>query len=398
MKKIALLFLFTFQLIAQSPQGFWDKDRITSKEITVSAGNKITIKSEDFPIGTTEIVYRITLLDENQKMTSDLASVLKAIPDPFFIGKGLGGAISLTSAISGTDKCTYAIFNENKKVLHYNKTNLNTNACVIQNNPINKEAKLLSLGKSACLNSDSRNLWFVFKSENWVMNQKIVLEIVPWVDTIASRGWSAKNKEIISAEIEKNETLNIYLTKNAISLAILQKIEKKYRYYDFVSLNKLEKDSFIQNSLQEIFTEKPTNKLVLQNLQIDAATYNKENKYDKTILLLENSVIENKSATNKEIYLLSTAYLYTKQFDKALNVITTFEKNNETNLLLKLNLSHVYMFLNNSTEAKNLHKKYSSQNVNTIQTWKNKAINDINEFEKAQLPNENFAKFLRLLD
>lgn len=196
MKFYKVLLFYSCFVFAQNPQGYWDKERITFKEVTLAAGSKITIKSEDFPAGTTEILYRITLLNENQQITSDLASVLKAIPDPYFIGKGVGGAISLTSAISGTDKCTYVAFNENTKVLHYNKTNLTTNACLIQNNPVNKDAKLLSLGKSTCLKEDSKNIWFVFKSENWVMKQKIVLEIVPWVDQIASRGWTTKTKKL----------------------------------------------------------------------------------------------------------------------------------------------------------------------------------------------------------
>ena len=66
----------------------------------------------DLPVGTTEFVYRITVLDENQKLTSSLVSVLKAIPDPSGISQGTAGAIHLTSAISGDDKCTFALFQE----------------------------------------------------------------------------------------------------------------------------------------------------------------------------------------------------------------------------------------------------------------------------------------------
>ena len=117
-----IFFLINGVTLAQQTQGYWDKDRITNKEIKVSAGKKIIVKSEDFPEGTTEFVYRITVLDENQKIVSDLASVLKAIPDPYFIGKGTGGAINLASAISGSDKCTYAIFSDNAKANTFIKT------------------------------------------------------------------------------------------------------------------------------------------------------------------------------------------------------------------------------------------------------------------------------------
>ena len=105
----ALLFSATFY--AQT-DGFWDKERATTKEISLSAGKRALIKTEDLPVGTTEFVYRITLLDEGQKLTSSLVSVLKAIPDPTGISQGTAGAIQLTSAISGDDKCTYALFQE----------------------------------------------------------------------------------------------------------------------------------------------------------------------------------------------------------------------------------------------------------------------------------------------
>jgi hypothetical protein len=43
------------------------KERATTKEIVVSARDRIVIKT-DFPVGTTELIYRITLLDDNQQM------------------------------------------------------------------------------------------------------------------------------------------------------------------------------------------------------------------------------------------------------------------------------------------------------------------------------------------
>jgi hypothetical protein len=47
------------------------------------------IKTDDFPVGTTELIYRITLLDDNQKIANSLVSLLKAVPDPTGISQGL---------------------------------------------------------------------------------------------------------------------------------------------------------------------------------------------------------------------------------------------------------------------------------------------------------------------
>jgi hypothetical protein len=48
------------------------KERATTKEIVVSARDRIVIKTDDFPVGTTELIYRITLLDDNQQMAGSL--------------------------------------------------------------------------------------------------------------------------------------------------------------------------------------------------------------------------------------------------------------------------------------------------------------------------------------
>src|SRR6187402_554458 len=121
MNKQLLLFLsvlVTTHTFSQQ-DGYWDKDRSTSKEINVSARDRILVKTEDLPLGTTEVLYRITLLDENQQLTSSLVSVLKSIPDPTGISQGSAGAVFVLSKISGDDKCTYAIFSNDKLASEY---------------------------------------------------------------------------------------------------------------------------------------------------------------------------------------------------------------------------------------------------------------------------------------
>ena len=69
---ILFLLLLTSTIVFSQKDGYWDKERATTKEIVVSARDRIVIKSDDLPTGTTEIVYRITLLDENQQMAGSL--------------------------------------------------------------------------------------------------------------------------------------------------------------------------------------------------------------------------------------------------------------------------------------------------------------------------------------
>ena len=199
-KKIALFLFITisYNTYAQK-DGFWDKERATTKEIIVSARDRIVLKTEDLPVGTTEIVYRITLLDENQKMANSLVSLLKSIPDPTGVSQGSAGAVFLMSKISGDDTCTYALFTSSENAKKYIDDGKTDKACYAQADALSKDAKRLSLDKSSCLTQNTTTIWFGFHSKNWLLNQKVVLEVVPWVDTKLNRGWNQDNKnEIIS--------------------------------------------------------------------------------------------------------------------------------------------------------------------------------------------------------
>ena len=202
--KLTMAFMLFFSMVfAQPKDGYWDNIRTTNETIALGAGKKKIIKTADFPVGTTEVVYRISILDDNQKITSSLVSLLKAIPDPTGITQGSAGAIFLATTITGDDKCKYAVFANEKEALDYEKSSVIKNACAVQNEPINKETKLLSQ-KSKCLNGN-QNLWFVFESENWIMNQKIVFVVVPWIDYKFKNGWTGTTKKELFEDIENNE-------------------------------------------------------------------------------------------------------------------------------------------------------------------------------------------------
>jgi hypothetical protein len=80
-KIVFLLFASILSVGFAQQDGYWDKERATTKEVIVSARDRIVIKTDDFPV-TTELIYRITLLDDNQKIANSLVSLLKAVPDP----------------------------------------------------------------------------------------------------------------------------------------------------------------------------------------------------------------------------------------------------------------------------------------------------------------------------
>jgi len=395
-KKVFLILLIslTHNSFAQK-DGYWDKERATTKEIIVSARDRITLKTEDLPVGTTEVVYRITLLDENQEMTNSLVSVLKSIPDPTGISQGSAGAVFLMSKISGDDTCTYALFTSGESAKKYIADGKTDKACYAQEDPVSKDAKRLSLDKSSCLGENINTLWFGFHSKNWVLNQKIVLEVVPWVDTKLNRGWNQDNKNEIISLCKTSTMAQKMANSDDFCVCILNKIMKQYRYTEFQKLLAIEKTKVYKDFGNTCYKDADISKNVYNDLRTQVTVLIKQQKYNEAIPKL-NTIINDGKATALDYSSIGYCYILTKQYAKAIKSLKEGEKLDDTELLVKLNLAHVYLVSDNYSEAKAIYKKYQNQNVTDSLSWKEKTQQDFIVFQKAGLPSKDFERVLKL--
>ena len=390
------LMLFCFSISAQQT-GYWDNTRVTTKEITLGAGNRITVKSEDLPKGTTEIIYRITLLDDNQQLASSLVSLLKSVPDPSGISQGSAGAVLLLSKISGDDKCTYALFSSEDSAAKYKDSGKTENSCYVQNTPLSKEAKLFSLDNSKCLKTNSKNIWFAFESQNWIMNQKIVLEIVPWIDNKLSRGWSQDNKKSILDLCKTSDLAELMGNSNDLCVCILEQFTQKYTFNEYKKLLAVEKSKAYRDFGAKCLTNKPENQTILNSVRINSFQHFKNKRYDQAIRLIHVGLIDNGNGKVMDYNALATYYIYSKQYGKAIKYLKEAEIMDRSELLVQLNLAHAYLLNDQYGDAKALHKKYRNQNVSANEDWNRRTKNDFEEMKKAGIQSDNFERILNLL-
>ena len=393
------LFLFTTLLfstiIFAQQDGYWDKERSTTKEIKVSARDRIVIKTEDLPIGTTEIVYRITLLDENQQLASSLVSVLKSIPDPTGISQGSAGAVFVLSKISGDDKCTYAVFSKEDLATQYKDSGKTNESCIIQDTPVSKDAKRLSVDKMNCLNSNTTALWFGFESKNWIMNQKIILEVVPWVDKRLSRGWTVENRKSIIDQCKTSNLAQKMSNSDSFCVCILDKIQAKYKFKDFQNLLPMERSKVFKDAGDICLNETNASPAISADLRKEASLLIKNGKHGAAIEKL-SVIINNGKATVMDYNNIGSCYLLTKQYGKALKYLQQGEKLDNTELLIQLNLAHAYLLNDNYKEAKKIYNKYKNQNVTDSLSWTQKTEQDFKAFQKSGIQNEDFERVLKL--
>jgi len=400
-KKISFLFFFlmTIPVLHAQKEGYWDKERSTTKEVVVSARDRILIKIDDLPTGTTEIIYRITLLDKNQQMSNSLVSVLKAIPDPTGISQGSAGAVFLLSKISGDDKCKYAIFSKLDAANNYIASGVTSDACLVQDKPVSKDAKRLSTEKSDCLkwSANSNVLWFGFESNNWILNQKIILEVVPWVDYKLSRGWTKENRKTIIDQCKTSSLAQKMTNSDDFCVCVSDKIQVKYSFKEFQKLLIEERNKAFKDYGALCFNETGGSSAFNSDLRSQAAVLAKKGKYGAAIAKM-NTIITNTKGAALDYNTLGYYYLITKQYGKALKVLQEAEKQDATELLIQLNLAHAYLLNGNYKSAKSIHKTYANQNVTDSLSWIQKTKLDFDAFQKAGIQNENFNAVLKILE
>ena len=399
LKKIVLLLFISISTTSVFAQkdGYWDKERAFNKEIVVSARERIVVKTEDLPVGTTEVVFRITLLDQNQQMANSLVSVLKAIPDPTGISQGSAGAVFLVSKISGDDKCKYAIFSNAASAAEYKKSGDTDNACFLQEEAVSKDAKRLSIDKSLCLLPNSNAMWFGFESKNWIMNQKIVLEVVPWVNNRLSSGWTLENRKLVINQCKTSDLAKKIINSDDFCVCVLNKIQKEYKFQEFQKLLPIEKTKAFKDYGNACFNETGASEKIYADLRTQATDLAKQGKYGEAINKLSVIVVHGKpNATDYNN--LGYAYLVTKQYAKAVKFLKEGEKLDDSELLIQMNLAHAYLLDKDFRSAKPIYKKYQSQNVNDSLSWTQKVKLDFETFQKAGLPSNDFDRVLRLLE
>lgn len=387
------LFLLLFAASVPAQNGYWDKDRATTREIIVPAGDRIVVRTENFPLGTTELVYRITVLDENQQMANSLVSLLKSIPDPSGISQGSAGAVFLLSRISGDDKCNYAVFTDKEKADAYQESGEPENACIYTKTAINKEAKVVS-GRSLCLNSP--NLYFGFESDNWVMKQKIVLEVVPWVDKKASTGWTNDNKKSVIELCGTSGLAQLMVSPEPLCLCILEQFTAKYTFNEYEKLLVDEKAKAFRDFGDRCLDGKSANKGLLATVRLNASQHFAGGKYDKAIKLLNSAVVANDNATARDYYTLGMSYLFSKQFTKAKQSFEAGEKLDDSDLLLKLGKAHTLLLEGDFSRARDIYRRYKTENVDPDTSWPDRVKKDIADLRKAGIESGDFDRVLKL--
>jgi hypothetical protein len=110
------------------------------------------------------------------------------------------------------------------------------------------------------------------------------------------------------------------------------------------------------------------------DLRIEALNFAK-GEYGRVIDLYAR-IINDKKATAIDFSTIGFAFIMTKTCGKAIKFLKEGEKQDDTELLVKLNLAHAYLMNDELRNAKSIYKAYRSQNINDSLSWIQKIKQD----------------------
>ncbi|MFY7958069.1 MAG: tetratricopeptide repeat protein, partial [Flavobacterium macrobrachii] len=227
---------------------------------------------------------------------------------------------------------------------------------------------------------------------------KIVLEVVPWVDYKASRGWDKTAKNEILNLTKKLPVVSKLNKKDAFYAAFIENISKKFTYREFFQLLAVEKNSAIEKLIEESLKETGEVKAYYDIIREKSNAAFQKGNYEEAISILSTEMFAKNRATYIDYRILGDYYLYSRQFTKAEETYNKGIKLNPSEIHFQLNLTHVFLFTDRISEAKDIHKKYVHESLSNGKTWIAQTKLDFTTFEKHGLPTDDFKKILRVIE
>ncbi len=378
MKSAILALALGLSALTFAQNGQWDKERAFLHAFKLKASGRHIVKTTAMPEGTTEIVFRMTVLDDNQQLSSNLVSLLKSIPDPTAVSQGSAAAVFLASKIAGDDKNRFAIFTSEESAKKYAEGGVLAGACYAQNVPVNKEVRLLSSG-AAC--TRTQVLYFVFESANRLMAQNVVLEIVPWVDAKQARGWKAENKQSVLDLCETSALAKLMTRPDDLCLCILDHLSKAYTWPEYQALLPAEKSKRYRDMGNRCLDAQTGDKSVQQTLRSQASDHFAQGRYDKAIGLLESGIFAHNTQTARDELEMSRYLLFSRQYERARPYLERAEKAGADFLEVQMIQAHLHLLEGDFSKARAIHRKFLNQGVSTEHSWRDRALSDLNRLE-----------------
>lgn len=390
----SIILIIVSNAFGQDESGKWDYERAIEKKIPLADGKRTWV-GVNIPTGTTQIIYRVSFLSENGELRSSLASTLQSVPSSY--AQGGAAALSLLDKFGGDNDGTFHIFQTSDDAQYYiDNEKIYNNSCYDSEQDIPGEKNYMVIDDGKCLTSNTTNLYFAFFNNNTYDDVTVVLEVMPWIDNEASRGWTIDVKENFINNCVGLEQLAEFSNPEKFCQCILDHYQENYTLQDFQKLTSSEINKITEDYSNDCLTATGELENISENERTEAKQLAKIGKYGDAILKLQD-VITNGNPTAMDYNNIGWYYILTKQYLKAVKYLKEGEKIDETELLIKGNLAHALLLSGETEHAKAIYLKYKNQNINENRSWIEMVTSDFETFKTKAIISDQFDIILTML-
>lgn len=212
--------------------------------------------------------------------------------------------------------------------------------------------------------------------------------------------WSGAKREAIFQEFQSSFEGKLTPSVSEVSMCMLSKLVNNFTPEEFEARAKSEKDMLTSWMKKDCYAEtknegleKRMSELAEMKLKINELEQNGD--FEAEAALAERTAFEFPSAACQTKHV--RALLLSNQLIKAQTLAETLAKNNPEDLVIQLNLAHIYLLSNQYKEAEKLYKKFQKQEIHPSQgsntegvVWEQMVASDFDFFIKNKIYHSSF--------
>ena len=212
--------------------------------------------------------------------------------------------------------------------------------------------------------------------------------------------WSGAQREAFFQDFQARFEGKLTPSVSEVSMCILTKVIHNFTPEEFNAKAKSEKERVISWMKKDCYVETQNENLEkrmveLEEMKMKINELEQKGDFGAMVALAERAAFEFPSVAIQTRHI--RALLLSNQLSKGLTLAETLAKNNPEDLVIQLNLAHIYLLSNQYKEAEKQYKKFQKQQIYTSDgsntegvVWEQMVASDFNFFIKNKIYHSSF--------
>jgi len=171
------------------------------------------------------------------------------------------------------------------------------------------------------------------------------------------------------------------ISADDLCLCIQEHISKEYTWAEFQALLPAEKSKRYRDMGNRCLDAQKGDKTLQQTLRSQAADHFAQRRYDKAIALLESGIFAHGAQTATDELEMARYLLFSHQYERSKPYLERAQQAGVDGLQVQMIQAHLHLVEGGFSKARAIHRKFLDQRISATQSWRDRALSDLNRLE-----------------